>query len=131
MIECPNWSDCGVTSGGCCAAGRYGGHPSLGTCRVCLTIQGEAIAQAETPGFMEKAISFARAAASTVLSEISPEEIEERLAACRGCEALRPMPAPQVGFCLSCGCGEHPLAELTVKAKMPAATCPRKKWKVG
>ena len=35
-ILCPHWSDCGVSGGGCCAAGKYGGRPSRGVCLVCL-----------------------------------------------------------------------------------------------
>jgi hypothetical protein len=31
-VNCPQWSDCGVDRGGCCAEGRYGGQPSLGVC---------------------------------------------------------------------------------------------------
>lgn len=132
MIDCPNWLDCGVPHGGCCKANRYGGHPSLGTCGVCLTIQRtEQEAAAENaPSLLEKAGSFLRATASAVLSSLPDDEVEARLAACRGCEALKPLAPPQVGHCLACGCGESSLAELTVKARMPAATCPKKKWKV-
>ncbi len=32
---CRHWINCGVIGGGCCRLGRYGGKPSLGTCRVC------------------------------------------------------------------------------------------------
>lgn len=130
MIECPNWRPCNIPDGGCCAAGRYAGAPSLGCCRVCLTIQqterekGDATA----PGLFAKAVSYAIARASSVVGAVPDADRDARLAACAGCEALRPLPAPQVGYCLACGCGETALAELTVKAAMPAATCPKKKW---
>lgn len=32
LPTCGRWSDCGIYGGGCCAEGRYGGRPSLGTC---------------------------------------------------------------------------------------------------
>lgn len=133
MIDCPNWSDCGVPNGGCCAARRYGGNPSHGVCGVCLTIQAtEAAAGAQSdPGLFAKAVSFAKAQASALFAEVSDPEQRQRLDACRSCEALKPLPAPQVGHCLACGCGDSALAELTAKAKLPAATCPKGKWQVG
>lgn len=39
-MTCRHWSDCGVAMGGCCALGRYGGKPSLGTCRQCPEYDG-------------------------------------------------------------------------------------------
>jgi hypothetical protein len=36
MPTCEHWRDCGITGGGCCAAGHYGGKPSHGICeRIC------------------------------------------------------------------------------------------------
>ena len=37
---CRHWRDCGILGGGCCRQGRYGGKPSLGTCRVCPSYSG-------------------------------------------------------------------------------------------
>ena len=37
---CRHWHDCGIIGGGCCRIGRYGGKPSLGTCRVCPSYSG-------------------------------------------------------------------------------------------
>lgn len=130
MIECPNWSECGVPNGGCCAARRYGGNPSYGVCGVCLTIQRtEAEMASETnPGLFAKAVSFAKAQASALIAEVSESELRGRLGACSACEALKPLPVPQLGYCLACGCGENPLAELTAKARLPLATCPKGKW---
>jgi hypothetical protein len=33
-----------------------------------------------------------------------------------------------LGFCTKCGCGANPRAQLTVKLKLPAASCPIDKW---
>jgi hypothetical protein len=33
-----------------------------------------------------------------------------------------------LGFCTKCGCGANPRAQLTVKLKLPATSCPLDKW---
>ena len=33
-----------------------------------------------------------------------------------------------LGFCTECGCGANPRAQLTVKLKLPATSCPLGKW---
>ena len=33
-----------------------------------------------------------------------------------------------LGFCTKCGCGANPRAQLTVKLKLPATSCPINKW---
>jgi len=33
-----------------------------------------------------------------------------------------------LGFCTKCGCGANPRAQLTVKLKLPATSCPLNKW---
>lgn len=39
-VPCTHWRDCGVSGGGCCAAGHYQG-PSYGVClRVCAHYDG-------------------------------------------------------------------------------------------
>ena len=38
--HCRHWHDCGITGGGCCALGRYGGRPSHGVCRLCADYTG-------------------------------------------------------------------------------------------
>lgn len=59
---------------------------------------------------------------------LPPALVEERLVACRGCERLQRRPEAPVGYCAACGCREWARAELTVKASMPAATCPLRRW---
>ena len=33
-----------------------------------------------------------------------------------------------LGFCTKCGCGANPRAQLTVKLRLPATSCPLDKW---
>lgn len=83
---------------------------------------------ARPPTIVQRAVSWAKAEASAIVSSIADEEYALRIAACKSCDSLEPRPDPQVGFCKSCGCGNNPRAELTVKGKMPAAKCPLSKW---
>jgi hypothetical protein len=78
---------------------------------------------------MERAAAWAKAEASQVISgPLSDEQYEARVAVCRSCDQLDPADAPQIGHCKACGCGKRPRAEITVKGRMPAATCPKNKW---
>lgn len=81
------------------------------------------------PGIVEQAASWLRAEASLAIDgPLEAEAVEARLAECRSCAHLDPRPAPQVGWCQACGCRQSGRAELTVKATMPAASCPRGRW---
>jgi len=55
-------------------------------------------------------------------------QYEARIAACLGCEHLQRNNAVPVGFCGACGCGKTKFSELTVKANLPGAKCPKEKW---
>lgn len=78
---------------------------------------------------MERAAAWAKAEASQVLSgPLSDEQYEARIAVCRSCDQLDAADAPQIGHCKACGCGKRPRAEITVKGRMPAATCPKNLW---
>jgi hypothetical protein len=80
------------------------------------------------PSLTARAVSWAKAEASGILSSISEEQIESRLAACLACEHRERSEADPVGFCTRCGCGRSPAAALTRKARLPAATCPANRW---
>jgi hypothetical protein len=87
------------------------------------------VAGSRSPGIVEQAASWLRSEASLVLEGPLPADaVEARLAQCRSCEKLEASQAPQVGWCKACGCGNNARAELTVKATMPAATCPLGRW---
>jgi hypothetical protein len=134
MINCKHWSDCRVRGGGCCALGLYGGKPSEGTCtRACKKRDpvgvDEPSPESQPLSFVSKAVSYVRAEVSLLTQFIPESKVEERLDACRACPSLKPSTEPdQFGWCGACGCGKNKRAELTVKARMPAATCPKKLW---
>lgn len=132
MINCKHWSDCKVPRGGCCALGLYGGKPSEGTCKkACSRRDPVGVDEPDPPkpSFLAKAVSYAKAEVSLLTQFISEEEVQRRLAACRECPKLQASAVEdEVGWCKACGCGKNRRAELTVKARMPAAKCPLKKW---
>ena len=75
-----------------------------------------------------EAIQYAKAEVSRIVQgPLSPEQVAARLAACRSCEH-REVVEGKGEFCGKCGCGHRKRAELTIKATMPAATCPLGKW---
>ena len=55
---------------------------------------------------------------------------EERKKICGACPK-RMFPegySDPLGFCTECGCGANPRAQLTIKLKLPATSCPLGKW---
>lgn len=92
---------------------RVGDHPCPG--------------EPEQPGRLAKVLRWLKAEASTVLEgELPEDKYQARLEACRSCDRLKP--GQPLGWCGACGCGTRRRAELTIKAKMPAATCPLGLW---
>ena len=58
MIQCSQWSDCGIPSGGCCAAGHYE-RPSFGVClKVCQHYDGPARGLGDTIAKVTKAVGI-------------------------------------------------------------------------
>ena len=55
---------------------------------------------------------------------------EERKKICGGCpkRMFPPGYSDPLGFCTECGCGANPRAQLTIKLKLPATSCPLGKW---
>ena len=73
------------------------------------------------------AVSYVRAEASLLVSgPLDPHAVALRLAQCMDCSAR--VPSAQVGFCSACRCPHWRRSELSVKATMPAATCPLDRW---
>ena len=55
---------------------------------------------------------------------------EERKRICGECPHKKQVKGYKdpLGFCTKCGCGANPRAQLTVKLKLPATSCPLGKW---
>jgi hypothetical protein len=72
---------------------------------------------------------YLKAEASRILYKIPEVDVESRLKTCSECPKLSKSEKPgELGWCTACGCGTRARAELTIKATMPAATCPLGKW---
>jgi len=115
MIDCNQWSDCGVTSGGCCAAGHYGGQPSLGVCGQCLhkNMVGQVVP------LMHKGIAhYAAGAVKAVQAMTYPESdvSKARLVVCSMCDQWTGR------SCKQCGCFT------ALKVRLPEEKCPLGKW---
>lgn len=139
VIECDHWSECNVTSGGCCAAGHYGGRPSLGVCGQCphRVVRGEQpIGTTVTHGATTtKAVQYLKTEAMHALKGPAPADVvETRSALCRSCEfrvdSLDDNTDPGgIGFCTKCGCGGNRRAALSVKLTLAGTSCPVGKFK--
>ena len=82
------------------------------------------------PQSLAKATSYLKAEASQILlGKVDDTKYNARIAECRKCEHLKETEEDEIGFCGRCGCGTNPRARLTVKARMPKATCPLSKWR--
>ena len=72
---------------------------------------------------------YAKAEYSRIIAPLDPQIAADRIEVCKSCEFLAPSPElGKVGYCKSCNCPRWSRSEITVKATMPAATCPRNKW---
>lgn len=82
---------------------------------------------------LEKAASWVKAEVSMVTQgPLDDERYQKRIDACLACPKLQRSEEPgKVGWCKACGCGQNVRAELTVKARMPKATCPVNAWDKG
>ncbi len=73
--------------------------------------------------------SYLRAEASLALSgPLDVSVVANRLSACSACVHMTR--SGDLMFCSVCGCGTNARAELSIKATMPLARCPKGKWDV-
>ena len=134
MIFCDHWSKCGINNGGCCAAGHYGGSPSLGVCRQCPHRQVDGAVIDAEKSKLEMAKEYARAELThATQGPASEADAAARLAICMVCEHRSVSYKGQtdesgVGWCTKCGCGNNPRAMLTVKVTLAGVECPLAKW---
>lgn len=154
MTECDHWMDIGREHFGRCGADHHGGFPSRGVCGSCqfrvvggvnvaippaVTIDGGSdLPPIPVTGKLRRAVSRMAAYASAELSNVfslplSSGAIEQRVSACKSCVKLVSSldgrtDSGGIGFCAGCGCGGRKRAALSVKIKMPKATCPLGRW---
>lgn len=94
------------------------------------------IASLHRPSLKRSLLRFVKNVRSFFVAITSPlwkkrltnAQYEARIAACLGCEHLQRTNAAPFGFCGACGCGKNKFSELTVKANLPGASCPKGKW---
>lgn len=86
----------------------------------------EVASAAQRPGrTLRMAWSYLRAELSAMIrGPVSEAVYQQRMGACMDCPRRIATPLDEVGFCGACGCGQTPQSALTVKGRMPAATCP-------
>lgn len=130
-------SQCRFMEGGLCtnslALPLYGPRPSRGICLVCVHYEGPPRPELPKPNLVQKVVALSRAVSSQLAQgSVGDAQYEERIRICGVCPRLRKSEAEgEVGWCMACGCGASKLAELTVKARMPAARCPINAWPKG
>lgn len=85
-------------------------------------------------GLVDKAVQYLKAEASGLVGTVSLPVVEQRKAACFGCESLQRGLGADDGenlYCKSCGCPQWERSRLQVKWELPGATCPLGKWPAG
>ena len=79
--------------------------------------------------FTKQAWRFLTAITSPLWKKrLTRAQYEARLTACLGCDQLQRTNRSVLGFCNACGCRPNKFSELTVKANLPGAKCPKGKW---
>lgn len=136
MINCKHWKDCGSSDGGICTAGVFE-RPSHGVCnKLCIyntSIDGHKTTEGIKKQPLHKRVlrkvkAYVDAEKSlATLGEVDEKIYVARIQVCLGCEHLK-QTYDEVGHCGACGCGISKRAALTVKGKMPRATCPKDLW---
>jgi hypothetical protein len=93
--------------------------------------QPQSIADPKAQVTVANAARYVTAEMSLQLYGPVPDPIfEERKAQCMSCSSRKVSTTmhDDIGFCSSCGCGVNERSKLTVKLRMPKATCPMNKW---
>jgi hypothetical protein len=127
IVNCKSWGLKGVVPR--CSKGL---NPSVSFCETC-SLQEERQALPPVPprpSFPQQVVKWVTAEVSVAASGYVSDGLwERRMETCNGCEQLERASDPSLlGWCKACGCGKNKRAELTVKGRMPKATCPLKAW---
>ena len=107
VVNCQHWTDCGMTGGGCCSAGHYGGRPSIGVCGVCEH-------HTDRPSAAKIVAALPKIVQATVTAESVMSR--RRLDICRVCDKWTG------GTCSICGCFT------ALKVRLKTEACPIGKW---
>jgi hypothetical protein len=105
-----------------CGLGLYGGRPSAGVCKLCVS-RGEH-KTLKPPSLPQMANSLFKAAVEETIAiaegheALKEAERNRRLALCKGCDRY----VIESGRCVECGCF------MGVKTKLRTASCPLGKW---
>jgi hypothetical protein len=123
--------DCFWLRGTRCTHPRVGGKPCGGPCEQIKPRNPGHAGRSVPLTFAQKALSYAKAEASLLVKgPVGVDELVRRLETCNACDHLKRAEEPgKLGWCTKCGCGEKSRAELTVKGRMPAASCPFGLWR--
>ena len=80
--------------------------------------------------YIDKIKSWAKAEISGVVEgKLDDEAYGLRIATCKACSAFEPVTVGNgVGWCKDCGCGRTLMAQMSPKARLPKATCPKSPW---
>jgi hypothetical protein len=111
-----------------CGLGLYGGRPSAGVCKLCVS-RGENLhvrIEPQTPPRMSQMIKTASKAvtnfARSGFATTDPKTLASREATCRGCDMWDAQAVNGTGRCRKCGCATW------AKLRMASEKCPLGKW---
>jgi len=121
-----------------CTLGLHDSTPTEGNCRACMAASENNEQYAKgilekrkqafanpSPSLATKASSLFEAASQFAINgfkRATTEQLEERLAICKGCELWNPSGFGGTGSCNKCGCSTQ------AKLRMSTSKCPIDKW---
>jgi len=132
-VNCKHWRECGSVTGGCCSKGIYE-RPSFGVCNTFCEYNTSIDHHKKPKGeaFHKRVLKNVKSYIDAERSLANEGELDDaqygaRIKLCLTCEYLK-QTYDDIGHCGACGCGISKRAALTVKGRMPRATCPKNKW---
>lgn len=142
-VKCKLWRPVKKGEECCCGCvgkciGNVNPNPTIESCNMCpanttkenyALVDGFDYSTIKTRLF-EKIIMYWKAESSLIIEgSVSNRIFQQRMDTCKSCEHLVET-SDEVGHCGVCGCGiKSKRAGLTIKGKMPKATCAKNKWK--
>ena len=137
-VDMDHVSLCYWSQEGMCRHPKIGNSPATSErCGQCAHFKprkvaesGDLVESRKVKPFAQRAMSWVKAEVSMIAdTPLQPAEYLLRLEVCNACPELkRAEEEDKLGWCTKCGCPEWSRSELTVKARMPKATCPLAMW---